>query len=76
MGTTEEGIEGIASFIDPTDGVMKPAVGGGSKVDYLLVIGQALANASGLDLKLTKWSGRVDHELIRPEETEDNEEDS
>ena len=71
IGKNSEGIEGVASFIDPNDGVMKPAIGGRSKVNYLLVIGQALANASGLDLQLTKWTERVDHELINPEELPD-----
>lgn len=71
IGRNDEDVEGVASFVDPNDGVMKPAIGGRSKVDYLLVIGQALANASGLDLQLTKWTGRVDHELIHPEELPD-----
>jgi hypothetical protein len=71
VGRNSDGVEGVASFVDPADGIMKPAIGGASKVDYLLVIGQALANASGLDLQLTKWTGRVDHELIHPEELPD-----
>jgi len=71
VGRNSDGIEGVASFVDPADGVMKPAIGGKSKVEYLLVIGQALANASGLDLQLTKWTTRTDHELIHPEELPD-----
>lgn len=71
IGRNNEGVEGVASFVDPNDGVMKPAIGGRSKLDYLLVIGQALANASGLELQLTKWTSRVDHELIQPEELPD-----
>ena len=67
IGRNEAGVEGVASFIDPTDNVMKPAIGGRSKLKYLLVIAQALSNASGIELVMTKWGSREDQETITPE---------
>lgn len=67
VGRNDEGVEGVASFVDPRDNTMKPAIGGASKLKYLMVIGQALANASGIELTMTKWVNRENHTTITPE---------
>jgi hypothetical protein len=71
VGINDAGQEGVASFIDPRDGVMKPALGGQQRVPELEAIGQALANASGHQLRLTRWEGRKNIGVFRPEAREE-----
>lgn len=55
VGRNAEGKEGVASYVDPRDEVMKPALGGKDKASELMMIGQALENESGLKLTMTRW---------------------
>jgi hypothetical protein len=55
VGRNAEGKEGVASYVDPRDGVMKPALGGKGKASELMMIGQALEKESGLKLTVTRW---------------------
>ena len=71
IGRNEKGDEGVASYIDPNDGVMKPAIGGYSRLDYLYTVAQTLSNNSGIELVIAKWSTRELHATVTPEESED-----
>jgi hypothetical protein len=72
VGRNSEGKEGVASYVDPRDGVMKPALGGRDRAGGLIEIAQALANESGLSLTMTKW-GRIENlEMIEPEKPGDD----
>ena len=62
----EDGVEGVASYVDPRDGVMKPGLGRRERIPELLVIGQALANESGVPISLTRWSIEPDYERLTP----------
>lgn len=70
IGRNEKGDEGVASYVDPSDGVMKPAIGGHSRLQYLYTIAQTLANNSGLELIIAKWASRELHATVTPEESE------
>lgn len=62
----EDGVEGVASYVDPRDGVMKPGLGRRERMPELLAIGQALANESGIPICLTRWSIEPDYERLTP----------
>lgn len=68
VGRNAEGREGVASYVDPRDGVMKPGLGGRARAGELMEIGQALANESGLKLRMTKWVRLEVLDTIAPEE--------
>mgnify|MGYP001461253869 CR=1 FL=1 len=64
LGVGPDGIEGIVSYIDPTDNVMKPLVGSAKRIDEMKTIARALQNASGATLQLVVFSQRENLELV------------
>lgn len=68
LGKNAAGDEGIATYIDPDDNVMKPLVGGRARVPVLLQVGKALAIASGIELQFAKFTRRGNLEVLTPEE--------
>lgn len=73
IGTNEKGQEGIAGYLDPADGIMKPLVGGLSRVPRIIEAAQALANASGQELKFVKFTRRGNLEIFKPQENDERE---
>lgn len=67
LGVNDAGQEGVACYVDPADSVMKPLCGNRHKVPTLLTVGKALANASGVKLKLVRFMSRGDLEVIAPD---------
>lgn len=67
LGMDSDGNEGVATYVDPADNVMKPLVGGRRRVPVLQQVGKALAIASGKELTLAKFTQRGNLEVITPE---------
>lgn len=59
-----EGIEGLAMGVDITTGKTEPLLGGRRRVHRVLQLAQALANESGVELSLVKFSSRGNLQTI------------
>lgn len=66
VAQNEDGVEGVASFVDPRDGIMKPGIGGRARMQELLGIGQALSNESNVAIHLTRYTLEPDYQRITP----------
>lgn len=65
LGVGPDGIEGIVTYLDPNDNVMKPLVGSAKRIDEMKSIAIALQNVSGATLQLVVFDQRKNLEMIR-----------
>jgi hypothetical protein len=65
LGVGPDGEEGIVSYVDPIDNVMKPLVGSLKAVPKMLEVARALELTSGMRLQLAVFSQRGNLEMIR-----------
>lgn len=75
LGINEEDQEGVASYTSPGTGVMVPMIGSLKRVPELLSIGQALANVTGREFRLVKYSRRGNLDWIKPDERNGSQEE-
>lgn len=64
LGTGPDGAEGIASYVDPDDGIMKPLVGSLKTVPRMIEIAKALEQVSGVKMQLAVFSQRGNLEMV------------
>lgn len=64
LGVGPDGEEGVASYVDPIDNVMKPLVGSLKAVPRMLEVARALEIASGMKLQLVVFSQRGNLETV------------
>ena len=69
LGVNKDGVEGVATYIDPADNVMKPLVGGLSRLPTIIETAKALALASGIELQLVKFNQRENLDRVTPEDS-------
>lgn len=69
LGKDSEGNEGVAAGVDKTTGQSEPLIGSRRRVGRLLGLAQALADDSGRELQLVKFTSRGNLEKIVPTET-------
>lgn len=65
LGIGPDGDEGIASYVDPADNIMKPLVGSLKAVPRMVEVAKALEIATGMRLQLVVFTGRGNLEMIR-----------
>jgi hypothetical protein len=68
VGKDQEGNEGVAMGIDASTGATEPLLGSRRRIPRVLELAQALANQSGQDLHLVKFTTRGNLQTIKPEE--------
>jgi hypothetical protein len=65
LGVGPDGEEGVVSYVDPTDNVMKPLVGSIKAVPRMVEIARALEITAGMTLQLVVFSQRGNLEMVR-----------
>jgi hypothetical protein len=75
LGKNAEGIEGVATAINPRTKIMEPLIASESRLPTILTLAKAAANVSGMSFELVKFTTRESIELIDPDKGEEEEGD-
>lgn len=71
VGQDQEGNEGLAMGIDSSTGRSEPLMGSRRRIPRVIELAQALANESGQELHLVKFTQRGNLETIKPMDTDE-----
>ena len=66
LGKNSEGVEGIASAINPRTRIMEPLIGGEARLPTILTLAMAGAKESGMTFELVRFRFRESIRFIKP----------